>query len=226
MITAIIMAAGFSSRMIYKNDDELSNKNKLLMKIKGKSLIDNILNIANEIDFSEKILIYKDEIIKQKAKELGFKTVFNGESQKGLSSSLKLGVLNAKPTEAYMFFVADQPLLSVTTVKKLKKTGDGSLSQKGMPRMGGGSLSDTLKGAIPRKTIFVPRYGEKSGTPTIFLVKWREELLAIEGDLGGREIVKNNLSEVLFVDIENAYEGFDIDTWEDYEVIRENEDIQ
>ena len=61
--------------------------------------------------------------------------------------------------------------------------------------------------------------------PTIFLAKWKSELLKINGDMGGRDIIKNNLSEVLLIDIDNAREGFDIDTWEDYEVIRKNEYI-
>ena len=61
--------------------------------------------------------------------------------------------------------------------------------------------------------------------PTIFLAKWKSELLKINGDMGGRDIIKNNLSEVLLIDIDNAREGFDIDTWEDYEEIRKNEYI-
>ncbi|MBN4050775.1 MAG: hypothetical protein COA82_06805 [Alkaliphilus sp.] len=217
MITAIIMAAGFSKRMKRKssinNCDELHEKNKLLIRIKGKSLLENTLDVVNGIDFHERILVYKDEAIKQKAKEMGFKTVFNETAQNGISSSLKLGILNAKPTDAYMFFVADQPLLSVKTIKRLieKKTGDGSLSESG---------------EAAQKTIFVPKYNNKPGMPVIFLVKWREELLKIEGDIGGREIIKKNRGEVLLIDIENRYDGLDIDTWEDYEVIRKNEHIQ
>ena len=118
MITAIIMAAGFSRRMKKKRDetinncDKFSNRNKLLLKIKGKTLIENTLNIVNNVDFSERILIYKDETIKEKAEEMGFRNVFNGEAGNGMSTSLKLGVICANTTDAYMFFVADQPFLT------------------------------------------------------------------------------------------------------------------
>jgi len=238
VITAIIMASGFSRRMnkenseINNNSGEISNQNKLLMEIKGESLIGNILNIVNEIDFSEKILVYKDETIEGKARKMGFKTVFNSGAEKGMSASLKLGVLNAKTTDAYMFFVADQPLLSVETIKSLiKKTErqgtvperQGTVLCLGGKKTGDGSVSQNEE--MPKKTIFVPRYNKKHGMPTIFLAKWKDELLKIKGDIGGREIIKKNTNEVLFVDIKNAYEGFDVDTWKDYEVIRKNEHI-
>lgn len=52
--------------------------------------------------------------------------------------------------------------------------------------------------------------------PTIFPYELREELLTIEGDIGGREVIKNNPFLVKKVYIDDCILGLDIDTQEEY----------
>ena len=52
--------------------------------------------------------------------------------------------------------------------------------------------------------------------PTIFPYELREELLTIEGDIGGRRIIKDNPFLVKKVYIDNCILGLDIDTQEEY----------
>ena len=54
MISAIILASGYSRRM---------GKNKLLLKYEGKSLIEHTIDTILQCDFSEVILVAREEEI-------------------------------------------------------------------------------------------------------------------------------------------------------------------
>lgn len=185
MITAIIMASGFSRRI---------GERKLLLKINNKPIVEWVIDLVDTINFHEEILVYRDKEIEAIGKKRGFKTVFNDKAIEGMSSSMKLGILNSsKKIDGYIFFTADQPFLDVKAIEKLM---DSFYQGKG--------------------SIIVPRFEGQRGNPVIFHSKWRESLLDVKGDKGGRDIIKNNLNEVYFLDISSARQGMDIDTWEDY----------
>ncbi|MNP49295.1 MobA-like NTP transferase domain protein [compost metagenome] len=96
-----------------------------------------------------------------------------------------------------MFFTGDQPLLSKLTIKK---------------------MIDAFKNNP--QNIVVPRYKERNGSPVIFSSIFIDELKALRGDKGGREVIKRNKDSLIFVEVENEYELMDIDTWEDYEKLQ------
>ncbi|WP_051685177.1 nucleotidyltransferase family protein [Clostridium sp. KNHs205] len=95
--------------------------------------------------------------------------------------------------EGIMFFVGDQPFLNVVTVRKLN---DAYTEGKG--------------------SIIVPVYGADRGNPVIFSSKWMKELMMLEGDVGGRVIIRQNSREVWEVPITDTEIGRDIDTKEEY----------
>ncbi|WOO37631.1 nucleotidyltransferase family protein [Anaerocolumna sp. AGMB13020] len=99
--------------------------------------------------------------------------------------------------EGIMFFVGDQPFLNIDTVKKLN---DAFREKKG--------------------SIIVPVYGVDRGNPVIFATKWMKELRKLEGDIGGRVIIRQNSSEVLEVPVTDTKIGRDIDTKEEYNAVR------
>jgi len=99
--------------------------------------------------------------------------------------------------EGIMFFVGDQPFLNEVTVRKLNAAyteGKGS--------------------------IIVPVYGADRGNPVIFSSKWMKELRMLEGDVGGRVIIRQNSSEVWEVPITDTEIGRDIDTKEEYNAVQ------
>lgn len=110
MITAIIMASGYSKRM---------GENKLLLNYKGKLLIEHTIDTVLQCDFLEVILVAREVKIIKIAKNKGLKVIKNENAVKGISESIKLGIRNADESEGYMFFTADQPLLDVDTIKVL-----------------------------------------------------------------------------------------------------------
>lgn len=189
MVTAIILAAGFSRRF---------GKEKLLIRINDKPIICNITDVIASCDFQDIILVYQNEEIKKILNRNDINYVYNKDAYKGMSSSVICGVNNALETNGYMFINGDQPLISMKIVNELL---DAFNNHKG--------------------SIIAPKYDGIRGNPVIFHSKWKSQLQNVTGDIGGRNIIKKNIEEVFFVHIDNSKYGMDIDTWEDYTIIKE-----
>ncbi|MBP9477235.1 MAG: NTP transferase domain-containing protein [Sebaldella sp.] len=193
-ISAVIMASGFSKRM---------GENKLLLKYMGMSFIENTIKKVLESGFYEINLVTSHNEIEniyrnlletngfKKEKNHNFIITKNHNPDKGISESIKLGVKNLKPCDAYMFFTADQPKLSTETIKYIMS-----------------------KAEIDK--IIIPKYNNENGSPTIFGGNFKDNLLYLEGDTGGKQIVQENKGKVKYLDIKNVEEGIDIDTQEEY----------
>ena len=182
LISAIIMASGFSRRM---------GKNKLLMKYNDKFLIEYTLDIISKFDFKEKIIVTQYEKIKEIGESLNFKVVINKQPNNGISESIKLGIKNCDKSEGYMFFVSDQPLLDKNDIEKLIKEFEKDKS-----------------------FIIITKYKESFGNPVIYPKKYKEQILNLEGDKGGKSIIKSS-DKIKYVNVcENTL--FDIDNINDF----------
>lgn len=189
MITAIIMASGYSRRM---------KKNKLLLEYKGKMLIQQTIDMILKCDFSQIILVAREKEIIQLGKSSGLTVIENKKADRGISESIKLGVTYAGNRDGYMFFTADQPLLNVDIINKLLQ----SFCQD-------------------KAHIIVPHYAGRRGSPVIFPKKFKQDLLHLEGDVGGKIIINKYFEQVRFLEIDNEKSLFDVDTQEDYKKILE-----
>lgn len=167
--------------------------NKLLLKYKEKTIIEHSIENVIMCDFYSSVLVSQYEKILDFGRERTMKVVHNYNSEKGQSESIKLGILNSPKSNGYMFFTGDQPLMNVETIKLLMK-----------------SFKEN------KNLIIVPRYNEKSGNPVIFPRKYENELLALQGDNGGRSIINKHLESVKFLEVKNEWLLSDIDTEEDY----------
>lgn len=188
MITAIIMASGFSKRMTC---------DKLFLKVNSETLIERTIKKVKGSKVDDIIIIYRDKRIKDIAKNQGIISIYNNNAEKGQSESIKLGIKEAdERTKGFIFFVGDQPFLSIEVINKIiiefkKKT----------------------------EKIIIPLYNGKRGNPIIFPAYLKKELLLINGDIGGREVIKDNFDIVNYIKIHDKYLGIDIDTIEDYKKI-------
>ncbi|ERK29087.1 molybdenum cofactor cytidylyltransferase [Clostridium intestinale] len=171
--------------------------NKLLLEYRDKKLIEHIMDKILQINFYSRLVVAKDKEVLDIACKRGFKVVENKNSIFGQSESIKLGIENSPVAEGYMFFTGDQPLLSKLTIERMMA------AFKKNPQ-----------------SIVIPRYKERNGSPVIFSSIFIDELKALEGDKGGREVIKRNKDSLVFVEVENEYELMDIDTWEDYEKLQ------
>jgi molybdenum cofactor cytidylyltransferase len=190
-ISAIILAAGMSRRM---------GVNKLSLPYRGKPLIQHTLDLVREIDFMECILVISPE----NASELGFNNTsesgfcdnvrinYNLYPERGQSYSVSLGVQEAKG-EGYLFFTGDQPLLTVKLVEEI------------------------IVNATSNRIVFPSDENGNPSNPTFFGRDFREELLSVKGDEGGRQIRRKYPDACYSFTPKNTKQLKDIDTVKDIE---------
>ncbi len=169
-------------------------KNKLLLELNGLKLIEKVIEESSASALDEIILVYKDAEVKKAAKKYGIKTVFNPRAHLGQSTSFKLGIKEAPGDADFMFLMGDQPFVTDKIIDRLItafKAGE--------------------------KPIAVPYYNGQRGTPTIFSNELKNILLAVEGDKGGRDIIKSGEYPLEIVFIDDGYPGLDVDTPRDWE---------
>lgn len=188
MISAIIMASGFGRRMA---------KDKLLLPLQNKTILEYVLDTVSKVPFDEVILVAANEEYFKPAMSYNIQCVKNKNPEAGQSMSVRLGVEAAKPTNACMFFVADQPLLSTSTIKKL-----------------------IAKHQANPDCIIVPCQQGQRKNPTIFPTVFRGELLLLSGDAGGRTIIRQHPQDTLFLEFDDPLSFFDVDTMENYQEIQ------
>lgn len=180
---AIIMASGSSKRM---------NRNKLLINLFGKPLIEWTIELTKKCDFEEIIIVYKDKEVKEIAEKLNIKTIYNKRFEYGQSESIKLALSSLKNKyNGYIFFTGDQPFMKEETIEKIMET----FSENG--------------------GIVLPKVNDKNKSPVIFSSIFKNELMEIDGDVGGRIVIKNNIDKVTPVYFNDSLQFFDIDTEED-----------
>ena len=188
----IILAAGRSKRF---------GRPKQLLCLKNKYLIEWVLDaaLASKLQTVVVVLGYEYQKI---LKALGTKVshpqlqiLINDRYLEGQSRSLQTGLLKVRKSfSSVMFLLGDQPMLQPTTINQM--------------------LSKFWRS---KKDICVPVYQGKRGNPTIFSWRLYNQLLAIQGDIGARDIIRTNSKRVLTVELEDPLCFFDIDSEKDFE---------
>jgi molybdenum cofactor cytidylyltransferase len=182
-ITAIILAAGESKRL---------KKNKLTLPYQNKPLIWQVFDLVKKIDFLEYILVISSENAKEIVIPSDIKVLYNNRPELGQAHSVVLGTKEAKG-EGYLFFSADQPLLSIDLI--------GDILDK--------SKTDNI--------VFPLKENNEPSNPTFFGKDFREELLSLVGKEGGRIIRDKHPKACISFLPRNPEELLDIDTMEEYE---------
>ena len=161
--------------------------NKLLhIMDDGRPMIASIFDAVRPLDVYKKILVTQYDDIAEMA--AGFDVVMNDRPDLGISRSMQLGLAAAGDVDAYMFCVCDQPGLSTSTIKKLIEA-----YKKGTA----GIVSLAWQG--------------KMCNPKIFSSRYREELMRLSGDTGGRQIIASHEDDILLVEASSEDEVKDID---------------
>lgn len=171
-------------------------ENKLLVDFYGKPMVYWVIKAVKESSIENIILIYKDEEVEKIGKSFNIKTILNERYMLGQSEGIKLGVNSSLEEDGFMFILGDQPFLTSKTLDEMK-----TVFQK-------------------ENKIIIPRYKGRRGAPNIFPRRFITPLLELEGDIGGRKIIKNNENEVIFYEIENEIELEDIDSKETLDELR------
>ncbi|MBE6027718.1 MAG: putative selenium-dependent hydroxylase accessory protein YqeC [Clostridiales bacterium] len=168
-------------------DSRRFGSNKLLhIMDDGRPMIASILDAVRPIDAYKKIVVTQYDEVAELASD--FDTVMNDRPDLGISRSMQLGIKAAGDADAYMFCVCDQPGLTTATLEKLIEA-----YKKGTA----GIVSLAWQGQMCNPKIFSSRY--------------REELLKLSGDTGGRQIIDAHKKDLLLVEAESEDEVKDID---------------
>lgn len=167
------------------------NGNKLLAIYKEKPIYMHIVEKVLDLKVNKIICVTQYEEIKEALLNTNINVVMNDNSSLGISSSIKLGINFDKNADGYMFMVCDQPFISVQTLKSV--------------------IDNFINGD---KGIVCVGCGDNKGNPVIFSKRYINELLSLEGDSGGKRILKGHLNDLNIVNVDNEIELIDIDTRE------------
>jgi len=188
MVAAVVLAAGESKRM---------GKPKQLMPFGSRTIVEQTIDNLLSSRVGEVIVVvgYKaHEVIKTIASR-PVKIAINPAYRQGMSTSLIAGLnLVDDRTRAVMLVLGDQPFIEGRTIDKLIR-----------------EFYNHDKG------IAIPVCQGRRGHPIIFAVKYKQELLGLKGDVGGKQIINQHPDDILEVAVDSESVNIDIDTIDDYQ---------
>lgn len=183
-IGAVVLAAGMSSRM---------GANKLLMDVNGKQMVRHTVDAALASHAEPVIVVTGNEAADVKAALTGLnvRIVNNPDFANGLSASLRCG-LNVLPEDCdgALVLLGDMPGVSTALIDKLIASFDTAES---------------------RAICVATRHG-KRGNPVLWARRFFPEMLAIEGDVGARNLIGTYGELVCEVEASDDAPLTDIDT--------------
>ncbi len=196
MLSAIILAAGTSSRM--------GKVNKLLLALNDEAiLVQTVKNIlAAKPHECIVVLGHESEEVRQQLRNYPLKFTVNPDYATGMTSSIQCGIRAASDVDGYMICLGDLPFITANDYQKI--------------------MTDFQQNYLKNKqTIALPFYEKQSGNPVIFSSFYRQQILAHQEPEGCRNIVKANTKNILKINIKSNRILKDIDTPKAYEQARD-----
>lgn len=193
MISAIILAAGLSSRM---------GRPKQLLTLGNKTLIRMVTEntLASAVDEVLVVTGHLEKEVSAAISDLPVKVIYNPRYKQGQGTSLALGVQSIdKTASAFLVLMSDQPLITALLINMAIEE-----FQK----------SDCLA--------LRPTHQGLPGHPVVFSCSLRAELEALKGDEGARQVLKSLGDKVHYLPVQDESVVFDIDTPEDLEKLKMN----
>ena len=185
---SIIILAAGLSRRMRECD-------KLLLPLSdGRLMIESAIDLASSMPVHERILVTTSDRLRQIKSYKGIKVVENLRPEEGQSESIRLGVM-AATGDYYLFMAADQPMLDA---KVLNWLVEGARDNPGK--------------------IIYPLVSGMPCNPVIFPNTFKDDLLSLEGDEGGRKIIKRHPNACFAPEANAKWQKkfIDIDTLEEY----------
>jgi molybdenum cofactor cytidylyltransferase len=184
-IAAIVLAAGKSTRM--------GGPNKLLSDVGGKPMV----RIAADEALASKaapvfvVTGHQHEQVRAALKDLPVTFVHNSEFADGLSTSVKAGIAALpEETDGAIVCLGDMPQVNAALIDRMF------------------AAFDPEKGAL----IVVPTAEGKRGNPVLWSRRFFPELLALEGDIGARQLIAAYPEAIVEVPVSGGGAFLDIDT--------------
>ena len=178
----ILLAAGGSRRY--------GRENKLLAAVDGTPMYRYILDRLLTLRDGENsvFVVTNTPEIQAFCDAKGIPWADNPGWEEGISSSIRVGIQHVPAAQAYVFFVADQPKLKTDTIRGFLTACREAGAELGCVAAGG-----------------------HWGNPAWFGRSFVPDLSALEGDTGGKQILRKNAQKVLVFPVKRE-ELEDIDT--------------
>lgn len=182
MISGIVLAAGLSTRM---------GRPKQGAIIAGRPMLERAVRAFVSSKVDEVIVVVGKRVdSRSMPREPRLKFVINIDPTKGLSSSLRLGLLSVgHDCEAAVIGLGDKPLLLPSTIDLLIATYRETGSK-----------------------VVVPTFKGTRGNPVLFDRSLFPLILSLRGDVGAKSIISKNESETIEVGVNDEGILLDVDT--------------
>ena len=192
MISAVILAAGMSTRM--------GGPNKLLLAYRGTSLIANTVDQVTRARVGETLVVvgHQAHLVREALAGKAVRFVDNPGFAEGQGSSVQAGVRAVSPAATgIMICLTDLPQVETADLNRLIDGFETALAQG--------------------RNVAVPVFQGERGNPVLIAAGYREEMLATRGPVAGcKGIVKRCPERVQSVEMPNDHVLRDIDTMDDY----------
>jgi len=188
-VTAIVLAAGLSSRM--------GGRNKLLCEIGGTPMVRRVVATLIGADVGEVIVVTGHDAPSVTAAVAGLdlRLAHNADYRSGLNSSLATGLAAVPETaDGALICLGDMPLVTADTI--------GRIVAEFAPSLG--------------KEICAPIRHGRRGHPVLFGRSLFNALRALSGDVGGRKLFDAFPTRVVEVMVEDEGIVTDFDSSEDF----------
>jgi molybdenum cofactor cytidylyltransferase len=187
-VASLVLAAGGSRRM---------GRPKLLLPFRGRTLLWWAVSPHLEADVQRVVVVLGEHAAEVRAgsglpedERLAF--VVNPEWQQGLSSSLHAGLETVADSPAVLVALGDEPGVDAARVRAVR---------------------EAFSSEVP---LVVPVHEGVPGHPVLFAQRLFGELRALQGDLGGREVVRRHWTAAVKLALPPLA---DVDTEADYRAL-------
>lgn len=163
-------------------------ENKLAAEFQGKSLIRRAMEAVPAELFHRVTVVTQYDEIEEMAQDFGFDAIHNKHPDYGISHTIYLGTKAMADCDGILYMVSDQPLLCRDSVERV--------------------VHAWLE--TPEKIIGAAHNG-KRGNPCLFPRDYYPELMALQEDHGGNQVIRAHPEALRTVEIPKI-ELSDVDT--------------
>ena len=167
----------------------MGHDNKLMMPFRGKLMLSHVLDAAQSSNlFHVGVVVgYQSKTINKLILNQNFQYIKNKNWESGMASSIVAGIDHLSQFNGYLILLGDMPLITPDLINKIIDYGADD-------------------------KIVVPIKNGKQGNPVFFGSDFREELMALSGDVGAKKVIKENQSSVVEIEIQSNAIFKDFDT--------------
>ena len=198
-LTAVVLAAGFSSRM---------KSFKPLLPVGGVPAVEKLISVIRQAGIDDIVVVtgFGREKLESELQRLGAREAFNADYDKGMFYSIKTGIGKAMQLNGgcagFLLFPVDCPLIAADTVRAVTeaaKNGETEMNAE----------------------FCVPTFNGKKGHPLYVPAAYAEEICSYDGDGGLKGVTDRYRDRMVKIPVDDEGCLMDMDTPEGYEELLE-----